>query len=196
MGLSFVGIIVFVVQEIPYMVMPLIKLQSNPIMDMHNEAAWITGLQTAVGILTMLMLMLTVRDCEEISVDIIRIIKEDIKIKQHLARVDRYDTNERRALNFGHTFAHALKTFCAANKHPLTHGTAVAWGMVCELYLSVLQFGFPKDELSRLHYFVKDNYKHIPLSCSDFDKIYGFMTRDKKNISAKPCLEAREMVWC
>lgn len=115
--------------------------------------------------------------------DIIRIIKEDIKIKQHLARVDRYDTNERRALNFGHTFAHALEAFCAANKHPLTHGTAVAWGMVCELYLSVLQFGFPKDELSRLHYFVKDNYNHIPLSCSDFDKIYGFMTRDKKNIS-------------
>lgn len=66
MGLSFVGIIVFVVQEIPYMVMPLIKLQSNPIMDMHNEAAWITGLQTSVGILTMLMLMLTVKDDEYI----------------------------------------------------------------------------------------------------------------------------------
>lgn len=65
-GLSFVGIIVFVVQEIPYMVMPLMKLQSNPIMDMHNEAAWITGLQTAVGILTMLMLMLTVKDDEYI----------------------------------------------------------------------------------------------------------------------------------
>ena len=32
-GLSFIGIAAFVIQEIPYMIMPLIKSESNPIMN-------------------------------------------------------------------------------------------------------------------------------------------------------------------
>lgn len=35
--ISFVGIIAFAIQEIPYIIMPLIKLKSNPIMNMQND---------------------------------------------------------------------------------------------------------------------------------------------------------------
>lgn len=58
------GILAFIVQEIPYMIMPLMKLQSNPIMNMKNEIAWLTVVQTAIGILTMVLLMLTVKGDE------------------------------------------------------------------------------------------------------------------------------------
>jgi hypothetical protein len=37
LGISFIGIAAFAIQEIPYMVMPLIKPVSNPIMNMSNE---------------------------------------------------------------------------------------------------------------------------------------------------------------
>ena len=37
LGISFIGIIAFVIQEIPYIIMPLIKPTSNPIMNMQNE---------------------------------------------------------------------------------------------------------------------------------------------------------------
>lgn len=109
------------------------------------------------------------------------LIVKNIQIKQHLARIDKYDQNERRALNFGHTFAHAFEAFATSKNMALTHGTAVAWGMVCELYLSVIRYGFPKDELRGLNHFVKEHYKSIPISCKNFDDIYRFMLHDKKN---------------
>ena len=61
-GLSFIGIVAFVIQEIPYMIMPLIKPESNPIMNMQNEIKWIETVQGLLGILSMILLMLIVRD--------------------------------------------------------------------------------------------------------------------------------------
>ena len=41
LGISFIGVIAFVIQEIPYIIMALIKPASNPIMNMKNEIQWI-----------------------------------------------------------------------------------------------------------------------------------------------------------
>ena len=62
LGISFIGIAAFVIQEIPYIVMPLIKPASNPIMNMQNEMKWIETVQGIFGILSMILLMLIVRD--------------------------------------------------------------------------------------------------------------------------------------
>ena len=62
LGISFIGIAAFVIQEIPYIVMPLIKPASNPIMNMTNEIKWIETAQGIFGLLSMIMLMLIVRD--------------------------------------------------------------------------------------------------------------------------------------
>ena len=62
LGLSFIGIIAFVIQEIPYIIMPFIKPASNPIMNMQNEIQWIERTQGVVGTLSMILLMLIVRD--------------------------------------------------------------------------------------------------------------------------------------
>ena len=61
-GISFIGIAAFVIQEIPYIVMPLIKPASNPIMNMQNEIKWIASVQGIFGMLSMILLMLIVRD--------------------------------------------------------------------------------------------------------------------------------------
>ena len=50
------------IQEIPYIVMPLIKPASNPIMNMQNEIKWIETVQGIIGILSMILLMLIVMD--------------------------------------------------------------------------------------------------------------------------------------
>ena len=42
LGISFIGIIAFVIQEIPYIIMPLIKPISNPIMNMQNVSVLIS----------------------------------------------------------------------------------------------------------------------------------------------------------
>ena len=50
------------IQEIPYIIMPLIKPESNPIMNMQNEIKWIETAQGIFGMLSMFLLMLIVRD--------------------------------------------------------------------------------------------------------------------------------------
>ncbi len=62
LGISFIGIAAFLIQEIPYIVMPLIKPSSNPIMNMTNEIKWIETVQGIFGMLSMILLMLIVRD--------------------------------------------------------------------------------------------------------------------------------------
>ena len=62
LGISFIGIAAFLIQEIPYIIMPLIKPASNPIMNMHNEIKWIETVQGIFGMLSMILLMLIVRD--------------------------------------------------------------------------------------------------------------------------------------
>ena len=62
LGISFIGIIAFVIQEIPYIIMPLVKPESNPIMNMQNESKCIQIIQGVFGMLSMVILMLIVRD--------------------------------------------------------------------------------------------------------------------------------------
>lgn len=62
LGISFCGILAFVIQEIPYMIMPIINPESNPIMNMENEIKWISIIQGICGMLSMALLMIIVRD--------------------------------------------------------------------------------------------------------------------------------------
>ncbi len=62
LGVSVIGIIAFMIQEIPYIIMPLVKPVHNPIMNMQNEIEWIETIQNILGVLTMALLMLIVRD--------------------------------------------------------------------------------------------------------------------------------------
>ncbi len=61
-GISLVGVIAFVIQEIPYILMPIVKPEMNPIMNMQNEIQWIEIVQGIFGMLSMILLMLLVRD--------------------------------------------------------------------------------------------------------------------------------------
>ncbi|GHU41883.1 3-dehydroquinate synthase [Spirochaetia bacterium] len=62
------------------------------------------------------------------------LIKECVLYKGRITETDLYETKGKRALlNLGHTFGHALETSCGLGV--ITHGEAVAWGIVrsCEL---------------------------------------------------------------
>jgi 3-dehydroquinate synthase len=61
------------------------------------------------------------------------------------------------------------------------HGYAVAWGLVCELYLSVKRLNFSREDFYQVLYFVRDHYGRFPLDCKDYEGLYERMTHDKKN---------------
>ncbi|MDR2482377.1 MAG: 3-dehydroquinate synthase [Treponema sp.] len=66
--------------------------------------------------------------------ELLAMLSRAVEIKGRVVEADPQETGGRRALlNLGHTFGHALET--AAGLGRLSHGEAVAWGMVraCEL---------------------------------------------------------------
>ncbi len=61
-------------------------------------------------------------------------IKTAILIKKAVVEQDFFDTHTRHLLNFGHTFGHAIEQYF---NYSITHGEAVAMGMIVALKLGV-----------------------------------------------------------
>lgn len=59
-----------------------------------------------------------------------RLIHHTLSAKKWFIEIDEFDHKERRLLNFGHTFGHAIEV---ATMFALPHGIAVSLGMVCAL---------------------------------------------------------------
>lgn len=110
-----------------------------------------------------------------------RAVKRSVEIKDEITTKDPKEQGLRKALNLGHTVGHAFESLSHHRKTPVLHGYAIAWGLLCELYLSVVQLGFPKPIVSTFAAFVREQYGAFPISCSDYDFLYEAMTHDKKN---------------
>ncbi len=104
-----------------------------------------------------------------------------IAVKEHIVAQDPTEQNIRKALNFGHTVGHAFESFSHETGKPVLHGYAVAWGMICELYLSHKLLGFPKETLMQAVSLIKNAYGSYFISCKNYDRLFEFMTHDKKN---------------
>lgn len=123
-------------------------------------------------------------DLENVDFDALRkLVDRSVKIKERIVELDPYEANIRKALNLGHTFGHAFESFSYQIKQPVLHGYAVMWGLLCEMYLSHMKLNFPKDDLLKLKYMIKDVYGMFTIDCKDYDRLFELMTHDKKNDS-------------
>ena len=121
-------------------------------------------------------------DMDEIDYKALQeLVAKSVKIKEEIVEQDPYEKGIRKALNLGHTVGHAFESLAMETNRPVLHGYAVAWGIVCELYFSHLKVGFPKDKLRQTLQFIKDNYGVFVFDCKQYDRLYEFMTHDKKN---------------
>lgn len=109
-----------------------------------------------------------------------RMVADSVKVKEHVVNVDPRENGIRKALNFGHTFGHAFESW-ALKHNPMLHGYAVAFGMVCELYLSAIKTNFPSDKMRQTVAFIKENYGTLNITCDDYEELIELMTHDKKN---------------
>ncbi len=109
-------------------------------------------------------------------------VRESIAFKQSVVAQDPQEKGLRKSLNLGHTIGHALESVLLHKETPVLHGYAVAWGVVGELYLSVLLKGFPLDILRMTTQFVVEHYGRPNISCKDYNALLDHMRHDKKNI--------------
>jgi 3-dehydroquinate synthase len=109
------------------------------------------------------------------------LIGQCVDFKTAITSHDPLDLGLRRILNFGHTFGHAFETANAAENHTLTHGEAVAAGIVAETYCSVKINGLSQDFLNRIVAFYLAHFPIRPLNQLDPLKLITLMKHDKKN---------------
>ena len=113
-----------------------------------------------------------------------QMIADSVAVKQRIVTEDPTEQGLRKALNLGHTVGHAFESL-ALERRPVLHGYAVAWGLVCELYLSVVKTGFPVDRMRQVARFVFDHYGRMPITCDDYPALLQLMTHDKKNTAGR-----------
>ncbi|MGL5317994.1 MAG: 3-dehydroquinate synthase [Bacteroidales bacterium] len=128
----------------------------------------------------------TAFDLETVAYEkLTHLLGNSVKIKERIVSSDPQEKGLRKALNLGHTFGHAFESMAMHENRDCPHGYAVAWGMICELYLSHVKKGFPIVKLREAVDFIKQYYGSFHFTCNDYETLYELMTHDKKNESAK-----------
>ncbi|WP_203361895.1 3-dehydroquinate synthase [Bacillus sp. REN10] len=107
-------------------------------------------------------------------------LERGIEIKGTIVSEDEREQGIRAYLNFGHTYGHALEAALGYGK--VTHGEAVAAGMVYALYLSQKKTGLAFHVETFCQWLNKLGYR-LDLNASfSFEELHHLMKRDKKTI--------------
>ena len=109
-------------------------------------------------------------------------ILTSISIKQKIVEKDPLEKGLRQVLNFGHTIGHAIE---AASEYTITHGDAVAMGIMIESHLSHLQGFLGSAALCKIQQILDDYGLPTELYVSLKD-IKRFLARDKKSQNQHP----------
>jgi len=103
---------------------------------------WSCGLGEIVkaGMICKPALLKHLENCPKASLrragdDMLKAVRMSMRMKLGIVSADPREGGERKLLNLGHTFGHALETLAGPRK--LAHGEAVALGILCALYAAV-----------------------------------------------------------
>ncbi len=108
-------------------------------------------------------------------------IERSMQLKQEVVTLDFKEQNVRKTLNFGHTFGHAVESLFLKNQTIITHGEAVALGMICETHLSYLQKLISSDVQEIIINNIQKYFPYISIAQFGDDEIISLMKNDKKN---------------
>ena len=107
------------------------------------------------------------------------IIDTSVQIKNKIVLADPFEKGERKKLNFGHTFGHAIESYYLEKRTPISHGEAVFMGMILETKISDLS-ETEKNEIK--NYILSD----FSLPCTPKkSNLHKFLINDKKNQNGK-----------
>ena len=113
------------------------------------------------------------------DLDLQNIIDISIQIKNTIVKADPLEKNNRKKLNFGHTYGHAIESYYLEEKKPILHGESVLMGIILECELSLLS----QNEKIDIKDYLLSNFQlpEIPSK----NKLMKFLINDKKNKEAK-----------
>jgi len=129
-----------------------------------------------------------IKDFKELNINnISNLIYRSIEIKNEVVTTDPKEQGLRKVLNFGHTLGHAIESFFleSEDKENLTHGEAIAIGMITEAYLSNKLLNFSENKVQEIKETLSAIYDKVAINPSDFEAILALLIHDKKNIGGQ-----------
>jgi 3-dehydroquinate synthase len=119
-------------------------------------------------------------------------INSCITFKNKIVQEDLYDQGLRHILNFGHTIGHALEAYYMKNphsgennfSHTISHGHAIALGIITESYLSFRHHLLPQSTYEEIRKFILQLFQNTlkNISVNEINDIVQLCLLDKKNI--------------
>ncbi|MFM7757336.1 MAG: 3-dehydroquinate synthase [Crocinitomicaceae bacterium] len=112
------------------------------------------------------------------------VIFHSVQIKASIIEEDPTEGGLRKILNFGHTVGHALESYYM-DKSSISHGHAVALGMIAEAYISMKQGRITEVEYKEIEKTITSSFPMITLEPDDIKEVIRLMHQDKKNDKGK-----------
>lgn len=120
------------------------------------------------------------RPLDAMATDLERMIVRCVGDKISIVEKDKHESGLRKLLNFGHTVGHALETSFMKKGTPVTHGEAVAAGMVCATRISAQWPGFDCHNPERIYGMIDKNFSRLNFTEKNITEIMRLMQQDKK----------------
>lgn len=114
---------------------------------------------------------------KDLKYDVEELVFDSLQYKSYIIEKDEFDKAERKLLNFGHTFGHALES---TSNYEIPHGTAVIFGIMIANKVS-LKLGHTKEDFvfNKIYEYVK--HQSINSNWFEFDRLLEIVKLDKKN---------------
>jgi len=115
--------------------------------------------------------------------DVTFVIEKYSEIKKEIVESDRFESNQRKVLNLGHTIGHAVESYSymTSSLNELKHGEAIIVGLITELYISHKKLNFPLEDLENIKKTFSEYFNAVTFSEKDVEQIHDLMIYDKKN---------------
>jgi 3-dehydroquinate synthase len=113
---------------------------------------------------------------------VVKAVKWSCQIKRSVVEKDEKESSLRKILNFGHTIGHAIEK---SSTFSVTHGEAVAIGMVAEAKIAVELNLLSRENFDQIANLIKKAGFVISVERLDIDKVIDATRFDKKNSEGK-----------
>jgi 3-dehydroquinate synthase len=113
--------------------------------------------------------------------DVDDVVRRAIRVKAEIVAADEKEADVRRLLNYGHTIAHGIEA--ALHYEGLTHGEAVAWGMIAANAIAVRRGSLAERDRQQIDDVIRA-WHPPPIPTVDAEAVFAATEHDKKNLGS------------
>lgn len=111
-----------------------------------------------------------------------KLVEKNVAIKSKIVAGDKFETGNRKALNFGHTVGHAVETYFLNKGRNILHGEAVSIGVLCESLISAKVGLLPRKYFTKVFFLTGTLYPdNLYFAPQAIPVLLRLMKQDKKN---------------